>query len=666
MIGSFMENRVASLVTVLLVGLLIGVVLFGVVLKPSAAAVTTGLTEYGRPYPMPHRYYAETDEFYIFASGGQQGGLFVYGIPSMKLLAEIPIFQPLEQWGWTTEDVNVREMLTNPYTGELLERGDTHHPVVSRTIQKTDFSLCPTCPVYDGRWVFIPDKQQPRVARVDVETFRTGQILWLPNIPGGLHGDHINGNSDLFAVDFELEVLPDQAIVDYVEEALGDVVGDLTTGPYLAGFAGIDVDNKTGEMSNAWQVWGPYHHDLLNIGWGKSEGWIVNTAYNTERATSTVPMFGSDFDYVFIWNIDSIQKAVADGKYITTEQAPDVPILRYTDIEGYAVPIPLNPHGVNVTPSGKYAIVAGKATTIQTAVDLEKVINECVPNGQFIDEAYSLPVVDPACAHAAQMDAGLGSTHIEFDDQGFMYIAFFIDAAVKKITLGPPYTELHGMEPWKVVDELPAHFSVGHLVIPGSDSGNPWGKYVVSLNKLTKDTFLPHGPLITENHELFNIEQIPAKLIDQMPLPPETHYAQGVPVSLIKDKIKWTYQLPELMEDPSVEYDYDKQEVRVYMQAVRSWFNPESFTVPEGWTVKLKVLNIEEAKDMTHGFSLPGHNVQFSFDPGETKEVEYVAKEPGVYWYYCIWFCSELHMEMRGRMIVVPQDEWSPDKETKL
>lgn len=633
----------AKTVAALFLGLLVGVAGFAALMPPPAVAPVAHM--YQRPYPMPHKYWAETDEFYVFASGGQQGGIYVYGIPSMKLLAEIPVFIPDEAWGWRLEDPEIRAMLTNPWTGETPTTGDTHHPALSKTNG-----------VYDGRWLFINDKMHPRVAKIDLSIFRTTQVLWVPNIVGGIHGFHVGPNTELLVANFELEQHPD--IIEYL-----NVPVDFVKGPYVGGFAGIKVE-PDGTMRNYFQVWGPWHHDMARVGWGKSEGWIINTAYNTERAVSTVPMFEREHDYVFFWKIESIERAIREGKYITTDQAPDVPVIAWRDVEVYMAKVPLNPHGIDVSPTGKYILIGGKATTIVTAIDFEKVL-KAIEERRFVGEEFGVPILDPDYVNAANMDIGLGPTHIEFDNKGFAYIGFFVDSDIKKVPLGEPYTELHGMEPWEVVDVIPVHYSVGHLLVPGSDTLKPYGKYLISMNKLAKDSFLPHGPLRSENHELYNIEEIPAKLIDQMPIPPETHYSQAIPVDLIEERAVHVYSLPAKIEEPRVEYDYARKEVRVYMTAVRSWFTPDWFTVPQGWTVRITLVNVEEAIDLTHGFAMEGYDVALAIDPGQVRNIEFVADKAGLYWYYCIWFCSELHLEMRGRMIVVPEDQWSPELEWK-
>jgi nitrous-oxide reductase len=637
----------AGLVSLALTGIGVGWTISGCGGGGEVVAASVATSAYNRPHPMPHGYYKETDEFYVFASGGQQGGFYVYGVPSMKLISEIPIFNVDPAWGWTPASKKVREQMTNPYTGELVRTGDTHHPNLSRKNG-----------IYDGKWIFINDKRAARVARVNLDDFRCAEVLWVPNVNGGMHGFHTSANTDLLVGNIELEAWPAKVIRDHI-----DVPMDREKGPYAGCVFGIDVADD-GKMKNAWQVWGPWQFDMVRVGMGKMDGWIVNTAYNTERAVNVVGMFKRPEDYVFFWNIASIKKAIADKKFVTTKEAPDVPCISWRDVEVYAVPCPLNPHGVDCDPTGQFAVVNGKATTLLRHVDFLQV-QDLIAKKQFMGEEFGVPILDAKLC-SGDIDAGLGPTHIDFDDKGYMYAGFFVDSDVKKITVGGDAAKAkHGQEPWKVVDTMPAHYSVGHLCVPGGDSAKPYGKYLLVMNKLAKDTFIPHGPLVTESHELFDITKTPCPLVDQMPLPPETHYSQACPVDLIKKNAKKVYELPANIPVPGASYDYAKKEVNVTMSAVRSFFTPDWFTVPQGWKVNLTLINVEQILDMSHGWSLCGYDVMESIDPGEVKEISYTATKEGVFWYYCLWFCSELHVEMRGRMIVIPQSEWNKDKEWK-
>lgn len=629
-------------------GLLLGVLAFGVLLPILVPGWTGGGAAshpYERPYPLPNRFRAENEEFYVFASGGQQGGIYVYSIPSMKYLSEIPVFAADEAWGWTPEDPAVRAMLTNPWNGKLALRGDTRRPALSRSDGR-----------YDGRWLFVNDMLHPRLARVELNSFRTSQALWIPNVNGGTSGLHVSPDTTLLATSFEHGQYPESAIAAHLEMEI-----DPVEGPYAGGFAGVTVDDA-GQMKNAWQVWSPWSHDAIRIGWGESEGWLVTTSYNSERAVSTLDMLQSDQDYLFFWNIASIEQAVQDGNYTSSDQAPDVPVIRWQDVDAFVTPLPVNPSGVDISPTGKYLLSGSKASISLVVVDFEKVL-AAIAAKEFDGDVEGLPLLNPDRVRERTIELGLGPTHAEFDDQGFAYIGSFVDSVTWKLALGGPYAERHGEDAWDVVDTMSSHYSIVHPMIPGGDTAEPYGQYLIAINKLAKNSFVPHGPLHTENHELFNIADVPGNLIDQMPLGPESHGAQAIPIEQIAPGLVTAYEPRGADEEPRVEYDYEAEEVHVYMDVVRSFFDPDWFTAPQGWRVAIHMTSLETAQDISHGLAIDGYDVAVSLDPGERRDVEFVAGEPGVHWFYCLWYCSELHKEMRGRMIVIPSEEWSPDKE---
>jgi nitrous-oxide reductase len=629
-------------------GLLIGALIFLAIsplLSLGGASAGSGTNTFSRPFPLPNQYWEQNQDFYVFASGGQQGGLYVYSIPAMKSLAEIPVFSTDESWGWTTEDTRIREMLTNPWTEKLAVRGDTRQVAPSRTDD-----------IYDGRWLFTSDMLHPRIARVDLDTFRAGQVLWLPNINGGLGSLAASGDSSWLAVTFEHSQYPESSIRDYVGLEI-----DQFEGPYLGGFAGVNIQ-ADGALENAWQVWAPWQQDAVRIGWGASEGWLITTSYNTERETSTFSMLGNEEDYIFFWNIASIEQALAAGKSITSAQDPDTPIIRWEDIEGYAVAVPTNPSGLDISPSGQYIFSGGKAARDMLVLDIDQVLN-AIQTGNFDGDTYQVPVLPAEQVRATTLTLGLGPTHVEFDNRGYAYIGSFVDSVIWKVALGDPYTEKHGEKAWELVDTIESHYSIVHPMIPGGDTAQPTGDYLLAINKLAKNTFLPHGPLHNENHELFSISGSAGELIDQMALGPESHAARALPVSLIQDNILTVYPAADERETPRVDYDYAAKEVRVYMDVVRSFFAPNWFSVPQGWQVTMHLNSLEQTRDISHGLAIDGYDVAVSLDPGQVREVAFVAEEAGVHWFYCLWYCSELHKEMRGRMIVVPADEWTPEME---
>ena len=137
---------------------------------------------------------------------------------------------------------------------------------------------------------------------------------------------------------------------------------------------------------------------------------------------------------------------------------------------------------------------------------------------------------------------------------------------------------------------------------------------------------------------------------------PEPHYAQMVKA----DKIKPIEVYPkEENKHPLAVWDVNQagvtrngKNVTVKMVAVRSTLTPTEFQVQAGDQVTVAITNIEQTTDELHGFGLLDYNINMVIDPGETKTVTFTATKKGVFPFYCTNFCSALHQEMQGYMIV--------------
>ena len=94
-------------------------------------------------------------------------------------------------------------------------------------------------------------------------------------------------------------------------------------------------------------------------------------------------------------------------------------------------------------------------------------------------------------------------------------------------------------------------------------------------------------------------------------------------------------------------------EAKIY--SIRSYFAPSEIEVQQGDSVILHVTNAEQERDMLHGFGLAAYNINVVMDPGETKTIVFRATKPGVYPFYCTNFCSAMHQEMQGYLLVKPR-----------
>jgi nitrous-oxide reductase len=438
----------------------------------------------------------------------------------------------------------------------------------------------------------------------------------------------------------------------------------------------LKFDRATGKivLAESFQIeLPPYFQDLSILGRGPSEGWFFMNSFNTEMATGgtlegqpplEVGSSGREMDYLHVvdWKkaeqvaMDPAKAKLLNGiRVISTETAVAENIL-------YFVPESKSPHGVDLVPGGEYIVVSGKLDPHVSVYSFEK-IKRAIDSKDFEGkDEFGVPILKYDSCIEAHIPTGLGPLHTVFDDQGNAYTSHFLDSSVIKWTLGAPYHPAD--QGWKVVDRLAVHYNIGHLQAPGSNTRKPWGKYVVALNKWSVDRFPPLGPLHPQNLQLIDVSGPKMKLLSDTPSIGEPHNSQIIPMELVQ---AWT-TYPETGWDAvkmarsefataqgSESIKRDGGTVTVNGTVIRSHYTPDIIRVKEGDKVVFSWTNVESARDATHGFGLHGYNVNLSIDPGATERAEIVASEPGVFPFYCTEFCSALHMEMTGYLLVEPR-----------
>ncbi|HVI75160.1 MAG TPA: Sec-dependent nitrous-oxide reductase [Anaeromyxobacteraceae bacterium] len=565
----------------------------------------------------------DLDEFYMFSSGGHSGQVFVFGIPSMRHITTIPVFTPYPGTGYGFDD-DTKKML-GEYTW-----GDAHHPALSETNGD-----------YDGRWLFI-NEMNGRIARIDLRDFKTKQILGpVPNISGNHGSSFVTPNTEYAMMSTRFSAPIPNGTYAPIEKYATDYKGVI---------AGIKIDPKSGDMSLGWEiVTPPFDWDLGDAGKGPSDGWMFFTCYNSERATGKLEVTASqrDRDYIGAVNWRLAEKAIQEGK---GKLIGGVKVLDPRDVPGlmYLMPCGKSPHGVDVSPDGKWIVGSGKLQGVTTVYNFEKV-QTAIRNKEFTGDEDGIPVLRYEAIKDAEVPVGLGPLHTQFGGDGYAYTSLFVDSAIAKWKLGT----------WEVIDKVPVSYSVGHLAVAGGDSAHPWGKYLVSLNKLSHGRHLSVGPSQPESSQLIDITGEKMKLLYDAFTEPEPHYAQIIKA----DKVHPIEIYPkEENHHPLAVWDVKDagptrqgDKVLVKTVVVRSTITPTSVEVNQGDTVTFAITNIEQTTDELHGFGLLGYNKNIVIDPGETKTVTIKADKPGVFPYYCTNFCSALHQEMQGYLIVKPK-----------
>jgi nitrous-oxide reductase len=576
----------------------------------------------------------DLDEYYLFYSGGHSGQVFVAGMPSMRHICTIPVFTPYPGTGYGFDDES-KEMLGD------LTWGDSHHPGFSETDGE-----------YDGRWLFINDNANGRIARIDLRDFKTKQILKVPNISANHGSSFITPNSEYATMSTRMSVpFPAGTYADVTEYAQ----------KYKGIVAGIKIDPNNGRMSVGWQiVVPPFNYDLGDAGKGPSNGYMFWTCYNSERefiegGKLEVTASQRDKDYILVVDWRAAEKAVADGQATTIN---GVPVLYPDKSPGvcYFFGLAKSPHGVDVAPSGRWIVGSGKLSPTTTVFDIEK-IKKAIADKDFEDTVDGIPVLTYTSVREAEIPVGLGPLHTQFDGRGYAYTSLFVESAVAKWKL-PPYDDPSDMSQY-VVDKIPVSYNIGHLVTAEGDSKNPDGNYLVALNKLSKGRHLSVGPSIPESAQLIDISGDKMKLLYDAFTEPEPHYAVTIKADKInaievykKDDPSWPKNPNAIWSVEEARVERNGKTVEVWMMAVRSFFAPDVIRVNKGDKVIVHVTNIEQTRDELHGFAINDYNINLVIDPGETKTVTFTADTAGVHAFYCTNFCSALHQEMQGYLLV--------------
>ncbi|MGC5327280.1 Sec-dependent nitrous-oxide reductase [Brevibacillus sp. SYSU BS000544] len=626
-----MMSKVLSIGAGLALGVVASAVFFGNFSpKPGGAAGnnTAAASSAAQKVYVP---FGQKDEYYLFASGGHSGQLFVYGIPSMRRIRTVPLFgyDSATGHGW---DKHSKDQMGG------FSWGDFHHPAFSETAGE-----------YDGKYMFATDVANNRAAVMDLSTFEVADMLHVPNTGGPHCAAFITQNSEYLFLPTRFPIPLGHAYAPLEEFSTR----------YKGVMSAVTFNESTKKLQLAYQLMlPPWSFDLSDAGKKVSGDWAVMTSYNTEEATTEWEINASqkERDYVVLFNWKELEKmANTPGQHDVIDGVKMIDPSKHKGAV-YLVPCAKSPHGVDVTPDGRRFIASGKLAPAMTVFSFEKAF-DAVKSQKFAGDFNGIPILDYNSVMEREVNPpnALGPLHTQFDDKGFAYTTMFISSEVVK------WSPDNG----EVADRIAVQYSPGHLVAAEGDSVSPDGKYLVSLNKIAKDSYLSVGPSHPESMQLIDLTGPKMEIIFSSPVDPEPHYAQIIKADKLKPVVvfpKDEARAGSVWDQKKARVERSGNVVNIYGTAMRSKFifdatspRKDVVTVRQGDRVAFHLTNIDLDQDITHGFGINAYNQTMEVQPGQTKTIEFVADKAGSFPIYCTNFCSALHQEMMGYLLVQPR-----------
>lgn len=544
------------------------------------------------------------DEYLAFIGTGVSGRLAVVGIPSMRILKYVAVFSA-EPWQGFAFDDESKAIISNSSRDEISYAfGDIGTPALSLTKGQ-----------HDGRAIFMADAANGRIGIVDLAEYETKQIV--------THPIFRQSNPDV-AVTSETK---------YVVQTTGSAQGavDNKNRP-LAGATFWRFVEKEQEGHKTFFIdpassftvvlpVGPQSSPVL--GRGGSDGIMLNISQGNEPYLNVVK-------WKIAEGLVATKAAKVNSHFVFNEKSANETKIVFRH------KLSVGANNVIISGDGKFAAVTNKTTSAIQLIELQPLLEEKLVSS-------TIEVGGPS------VDAAFSAKHL--------YVTVNNPNQVVRIALADKM-----LKNTHVLD-----FSAGKIILPGADTLRAEEKYAIVANHSPYGRFTRTGPQSGLSGHLLDIKADKILGIYNASIPQSTRLS-AVAMSTKINKPVFRYKIgtdPRSGLISSYKATSGKEtvirngkRVHVYATVIRSHITPDYIEVEQGDTVSIHVTSTEQSRDTTHGFTIDTYNVHGSFEPGKTASVTFVADRAGVFPFYCTEFCSALHLEMQGYLLVKPSSNY--------
>ena len=562
------------------------------------------------------------DEYFGFVGTGNSGTMIVYGLPSMRIYKYVGVFSPEPWQGYGYDDESSLLLKKASLDDKIDWYGDMRFPAFSETNGN-----------YDGKHLFYSDGANSRIAMLDLEDFETKQVLSNPLFLSAYPEAAVTSNTQWVVQTSQFPATWDAKS------------NELKSGITFWNFHTVKETSKTGHVGRILKEKSvslelpPYTLGYFDVGKFVSDGYLVGVADKDAKHYVYV------VDYAKVVGLKT--KDVNGMAVVSFADALKANAIAFVSLPGKA-------NMAKVTPKGKYFITVDGQTTV---FDFAKVKDAMAKKTYTGKTDEGIPTIAMNTVKHGVMNFSNNVVDVTFDSRpNVAYASVHNDNKIVR----------WNFETLKKLAEIKLDFKPSYLMTPQGMSATPHSNYLTAVDKegLYKN-IVSTGPVRPSFQHLIDISGDKMSDLYTMTLPQCNMYGS---VAVLRTTIKPIIRYPTGTNSRTGETSPYKtvagkekierkgNRVHVFGTLIRSHITPEIVEVNQGDIVSFHLTNLELAEDETHGFTLDTYGKHGSFEPGKTASLTFVADREGAFPYYCTEFCSALHLEMEGILLVKPKN----------